>query len=136
MNEPITKIVVHCSDSPHGRGDDAREIHRWHKQKGWWGVGYHYVILEDGTVEKGRPDFWVGSHVKGHNQGSLGICLIGISDFTGEQLHSLQHLVDTLLQSHPKAKVFGHYQLDPDRKCPHFNPSDVLELRDESKPEQ
>ena len=47
----IDAIVVHCSDSPHGRGNNAETIHGWHLARKWSGIGYHYVILEDGTVQ-------------------------------------------------------------------------------------
>ena len=32
---------------------------------GWDGIGYHKVILRSGKVENGRPEFWIGAHVKG-----------------------------------------------------------------------
>ena len=84
----MIKAVIHCSDSPQGRGDNAQTIHRWHKERGFDGIGYHYVILEDGTVENGRPEFWSGAHAKGHND-AIGICFIGDEDFTEAQFQSL-----------------------------------------------
>ena len=56
---------------------NANDIDRWHKQKGWKGIGYHYVILLDGTVEQGRELEAVGAHCSGHNAHSVGICYIG-----------------------------------------------------------
>ena len=38
----IKKIIIHCSDSEFG---DAALIDKWHKERGWTGIGYHYVIL-------------------------------------------------------------------------------------------
>ena len=114
-------IVVHCSDSPHGRGDDAETIHRWHTHKGWSGIGYHYVILEDGVVEKGRPEYWQGAHVRGHNEGSIGICLIGVDEFTEAQCSALWELVTELTERYPHAEVLGHRDLDPHKTCPNFN---------------
>ena len=87
----MIKAVIHCSDSPQGRGDNAQTIHRWHKERGFDGIGYHYVILEDGTVENGRPEFWSGAHAKGHND-AIGICFIGDEDFTEAQFQSLAKL--------------------------------------------
>jgi len=91
----MIKAVIHCSDSPHGRGDNAATIHKWHKERGFDGIGYHYVILEDGEVENGRPHYWEGAHTKGHND-TIGICLIGEHDFTPEQFKSLSGLLDVL----------------------------------------
>ena len=75
-------LVVHCSDTPNDNHITARDIHQLHLGFGWDGLGYHQVILRNGTVEKGRPEFWLGAHVKGHNHESLGVCLIGRDDFT------------------------------------------------------
>ena len=118
----IDKITVHCSDSPQGRGDNAETIHRWHQENDWAGIGYHYVILEDGRIEKGRPDYWRGAHVGGHNNGNLGICLIGEGgDATVEQLASLHQLLEGLLHKHPEAYLAGHRDYDPNRTCPGFD---------------
>jgi N-acetylmuramoyl-L-alanine amidase len=118
----IDLIVVHCSASPQGRGDTAKTIHLWHLQRGWDGIGYHNVILEDGTVENGRPYYWKGSHVRGHNGGSIGICLIGARVFTQAQLDALEGLLDTLTEKYPDAMVCGHCDLDEKKPdCPGFN---------------
>lgn len=120
-------IVIHCSDSPQGRGDTAETIHAWHRQKGWDGVGYHHVILEDGTVENGRPHYWTGSHVRGHNTGSLGICLIGRDTFTSSQMGALRGLLRRLHAKYPEAVIVGHSDLDPNKSCPNFNVRDLVE---------
>lgn len=119
----IEKIVIHCSDSPPGRGDNAETIHRWHLSRGWDGIGYHYVIDEDGTVEAGRPHFWRGSHVRGHNAKSLGICLIGRGkdDFTMAQMGALRELVKDLRRQHQCETVCGHRDLDENKTCPGFD---------------
>lgn len=88
-NRNITSIAVHCSFSPQGRGDDAHTIDDWHKERWGSGIGYHYVVLEDGTIQKGR---WVdspGAHVKGHNRNSIGICRIGGKDHEGNAIHDI-----------------------------------------------
>jgi len=118
----INFLVVHCSDSPQGRGDNSETIHRWHKDgNGWDGIGYHAVILEDGMIEQGRPIYWPGAHVRGHNHESLGVCLIGIKDFTGSQFAALRLLLDQWCKTYPTAKVVGHKDLDPGKFCPNFD---------------
>lgn len=123
----IEKIVIHCSDSPPGRGDDAETIHRWHKEprpgapNGWDGIGYHYVITEDGDEQAGRPWYWEGAHVKGHNENSIGICIIGKGDLTGEQFFALRKLYNELSKRWPHATWFNHYDLDPTKTCPNFD---------------
>ena len=73
----IKYIVVHCSDTPNNEKIGAKEIHEMHLSFGWDGIGYHKVINRNGIIENGRPEYWVGAHVKGKNDLSLGVCLIG-----------------------------------------------------------
>jgi len=119
----IQGIIIHCSDSPQGRGDGAEEIHNWHLQNGWDGIGYHYVITEEGTIEKGRPNFWNGSHTRGFNDTHLGICLIGIDKFTEKQCQALANIVRNLMFTHKisSKNVIGHYMADSKKTCPNFN---------------
>ena len=119
----MIKAVIHCSDSPQGRGDDAETIHQWHLERGWDGIGYHYVILEDGTVEAGRPKYWKGSHARGWNN-ALGICLIGQTTFTQAQFDALNDLLDEL-KIH-KSHVVGHNKVNPQKTCPNFDVQEVL----------
>jgi hypothetical protein len=71
-------IVLHCSATRASQVNiGAKDIRRWHKDKGWADIGYHYVIKRDGTLEKGRALDAVGAHVEGHNSDSVGVCLVG-----------------------------------------------------------
>jgi len=119
--EEIKYLVVHCSDSPQGRGDNAETIHRWHKEKGWSGVGYHYVITENGGIETGRPTYWKGAHVRNYNHKSLGICLIGKGEYTEEQYNTLTGLLKNLSRQFPSSVVVGHRDLDSRKECPLFD---------------
>jgi hypothetical protein len=76
----IERIVVHTAATPEGRDIGAQEIDRWHRQRGWRMIGYHYVIRLDGTVEEGRDETIPGAHARGYNRTSIGICLIGGMD--------------------------------------------------------
>ena len=116
----INKIVVHCSDSPH-RGDTAADVHRWHQERGWSGIGYHFTIDEEGMVEQGRPPYWAGAHVRGHNSNSLGVMLFGIDEFTPVQKEALRSLLDELLNLYPEATLYGHRDLDHGKTCPNFD---------------
>lgn len=93
----IKYLVVHCSDTPNGRDDHAWDIHKWHLDRGWSGIGYNAVIAVNGDLELARPDYWQGAHVRdfdrdgeGDNSDSLGICLIGRDAFSAPQLRSLE----------------------------------------------
>ena len=67
----IRKIIVHCTATPAGRSVTVAEIDRWHRQRGFNGIGYHYVVGLDGSVSKGRDEALVGAHCKGHNSDSI-----------------------------------------------------------------
>ena len=127
----MIKCIIHCSDSPQGRGDNAETIHKWHKERGFDGIGYHYVILEDGTIESGRPEYWSGAHAKGYNN-SIGVCLIGDSIFTHAQFIALEKLLKE--KEFNRSEVVGHYAVDDRKTCPNFNVDNFLiaiELKDE-----
>jgi len=87
-------IVIHHSASPAWTTVD--DIDRWHKERGWDGVGYHYVIHHDGTVHEGRSLSKQGAHARGRNSTHIGICLVGYDSFTARQLSSLRALVSKL----------------------------------------
>lgn len=55
----------------------AEDIHRWHKQKGWSGAGYHFLVRKDGSIYRMRPEDKVGAHAYGSNYNSIGICAEG-----------------------------------------------------------
>lgn len=109
---------------------DASVIDRWHRQRGFLKIGYHYVILRNGEVQKGREDTEIGAHVEGHNTGSLGICLVGglnevsgkaENNFTPEQFAALTDLLSKLSQEHPGSIVLGHRDFpDVHKDCPCF----------------
>ena len=66
----------------------AEDIHRWHKQRGWSGAGYHFLVRKDGSVYRLRPEKYIGAHASGNNSDSIGICFEG--DFQGETMGAAQ----------------------------------------------
>ncbi len=124
MLEPaaIQHLVVHCSDTPDDEPIGAREIHQMHLGFGWQGTGYHRVITRSGTVEMGRPDYWQGAHVYGHNEISLGVCLIGRHAFTDAQFDALEIILRQWQEQHPQASICGHRDFSyTDKTCPNFD---------------
>lgn len=127
----IDKIIIHCSFTPPSMDIGAAKIRDWHmNEREWSDIGYHYVITRGGLVESGRPLLRSGAHTYGHNENSIGICLVGgMSEksrkpefnFTREQMHALRERVQNLLNSHPFATVHGHNEFDSGKECPCFN---------------
>lgn len=121
----IKFLVVHISDSPKDRGDTAEDIHRWHQERGWDGIGYNAVITGDAELEPGRPDYWQGAHVRdfdqngeGDNSDSLGIVIITDTAPNEDQLRVLEGWIHSKLVLYPEAEVKGHRDLDPRKACP------------------
>ena len=130
----INEIIIHCSATPAGRDCTVSQIRRWHLQRGFRDIGYHYVIYLDGSIHGGRPVSEVGAHCKGHNAHSVGVCYVGgLSDDgrtpkdtrTPEQKKSLGNLIRRLHELYPSATLHGHREFAA-RDCPCF---DVGEYR-------
>ena len=116
----MKEIIIHCSATPNGRPNTAKDIHKWHLANGWDGIGYNYVVTVDGVLEVGRPEYWIGCHAKGHNSISIGICMIGTDEYSLEQWHTLSELLRKKIIENPGVKIIGHNEIS-DKKCPGFD---------------
>ena len=125
----IKEIILHCSATAEGRDYTVADIDRWHKARGWRGIGYHYVIYRDGSLHPGRPVEQIGAHCTGHNANSIGICYIGglaadnktpKDTRTPAQIQALRDLVGELKKKYPGALVHGHNEFAA-KECPCFN---------------
>ena len=115
MNREIRHVVIHCSASRNGDGSVDRDaIDRWHRERGWRMVGYHYVIEIDGRLSIGRLEETIGAHVAGQNSSSIGICMIGTDRFGVEQWRTLRTVCTLLASRYPKATFMGHRDFSPD----------------------
>ena len=122
LKKNVRLLVVHCSDTVNNQNLSAIDIHKMHLGFGWDGIGYHKIINRSGEIENGRPEYWVGAHVKGKNDISLGVCLIGRNKFTKEQFISLEKVLKKWKSLYPKAKIVGHKDTGNTQKtCPNFD---------------
>ena len=87
-----SKAVIHHTAS---HDVSADTINDWHKERGWDGIGYHFVIRQNGQVETGRSLKKYGAHALGRNN-YIGIVLTGYDNFTQAQLNSLVNLLKQL----------------------------------------
>lgn len=146
----ILKIYIHCSASSWGSAQSIREFHTAAppQGRGWKDIGYHHVVGNgfptwlsfkdnkplpslDGKIEPGRPEDVVGSHVKGDNVNSIGVCLVGghDTDFSFKQVGAAAGLVATLCKKYSLTSkdVLGHREfwtnqnLVPKKNCPVVN---------------
>lgn len=104
-------IVLHHAAA---KSCTAQQVHKWHLNRSWSGIGYHYFISRDGEIFRGRPENTVGAHTTGHNSRSIGVCFEG--DYTTQnmpqaQLEAGKELVAYLKDKYKITKVKGHRDL-------------------------
>jgi N-acetylmuramoyl-L-alanine amidase len=119
LKQDWTYIVLH-----HSASDSGNEVvfNREHKQRGWLGVGYDFIIDNGQGGPDGRVEVtfrWeqqlVGAHAGNdyYNQHGIGICLVGNFDKelpTTKQMDSLVALCNYLQKrcQIPTGHVLGH----------------------------
>lgn len=124
----IDLIVVHCTATPAGRNVTRGDVDRWHRERGFDGIGYHYLVGLDGSVHRGRPESRPGAHCRGYNSHSLGVCYVGGLDKNGRpadtrtvaQRQALTRLLRELRGRYPRAVIRSHRDLAP-KACPCFD---------------
>ena len=113
-----TAIVLHHADA---ETCSIEDINRWHKNNGWIGCGYHYLVRKDGSVWRGRPEEWVGAHSKGSNKFAIGICFEGDYEknnvMPDAQIIAGHELIQDILSRYPGLKIGKHKDYD-NTACP------------------
>jgi len=103
------RIIIHHSASA---DVPASTIHQWHLNQGWSGIGYHFVIRANGTIERGRPEDTIGSHSGPQGNGdSIGVVLTGnfeIGAPATAQITALASLIKDLRGRYGNLAVIGH----------------------------
>jgi len=136
----IRELILHCSANGPNSNIGAAEIRKYHTLpvakggRGWEDIGYHFVIKRDGTVEPGRKLEYQGAHCTGHNRFSIGICLVGGVDVSGQpqdnftfmQFEALAMLLREMRKRWPKAVIYGHNEF-ANKACPVFSVPKFLE---------
>lgn len=122
----INEVDIHCSATKEGVWVDEATIEKWHSERfkkiGGKHIGYHVLVYLDGTVVQTKGLEYMGQHVSGSNQYSIGICYIGGLDKNGkpkdtrtpEQKASLIKVLLELKRSYPNIKIKGHRDHSPD----------------------
>lgn len=92
------RIILHHSES---KKSSVEDINKWHKENGWIGIGYHFLVRKDGTVWEGRPIWALGAHCLNHNKNSIGVCFEGnfnVETMESKQLNAGIELINYLLK--------------------------------------
>lgn len=124
----ITEIIVHCTATRAGREYGLGDVDRWHRARGWKGIGYHYLVGLKGELWSGRPEAEAGAHCTGHNARSIGVCYVGGLDGEGRpadtrtaaQKRTLLTLLRGLRRRFPQAAIHSHRDFAA-KACPCFD---------------
>lgn len=140
-NEIIDTLVIHHSNEPWGGADVIAE---WHG-----GNSYYNSIIEnsypdyksfknwepkpehDGRIVKGRGIEYYSAGVRGHNDHTVHLCIVGVDVFSAAQLDSLKREVLAYFDSIPTLKYLKrHCDFDPENKphCPSLSAEYVAKL--------
>ena len=114
------EIILHHAEASRA---SVEEVNRWHLERGWTGIGYHFYIRKDGKVYRGRPEWSVGAHAQGHNSRAIGICVEGSymrETMPAAQLNALKELIRTMMAKYPGAKLLRHKDVNS-TDCPGTN---------------
>ena len=141
----ITEVVVHWTGHYIDQDIGAEEIHATHRTAGYTGIGYHYVVRNDGTIERGRPIQQEGRHAftNGHNTYSIGVALVGgytvpsnvglanppmgPESINESQRKSLKMIFNAFYKVWPGGQAWGHNDTDPENKAdPGFSIPDFV----------
>ena len=128
----LKEIILHCTATKEGQDYSVEQVRKWHLDRGFNDIGYHFLIRLDGTVEAGRPLETVGAHCTGHNANSIGIAYVGGLDKNGRpkdtrtlpQREAMRRLVYDLKQYFPRLEVHGHNEYST-KACPCFPVSEL-----------
>ena len=125
MNTRNWVIIHHTASFATDSSHQYDAVNRYHKDKGWGMIGYHYFLERDGTVKKGREEWQTGAHTYqwAMNYRSIGICLAGDFDKQDPSKAQLDALYDLLTDvqlrngirdGHIKLhREFAHYKSCP-----------------------
>ena len=129
VGRTINKIIIHCTATRASQDCTVQLIDQWHRQRGFNGIGYHYVIYRDGSVHEGRPLSKVGAHCTGQNSDSIGIAYCGgvaedgvtpQDNRTDAQKASIRQLINELRQAYGDIPVYGHRDF-ANKACPSYD---------------
>lgn len=106
---PPSSIVIHHTGG--GTAETPQGIHTYHKQIGYGGCGYHYLIDRAGDVWRGRPVWARGAHCRNNNGGRIGVALLG--DYSekppsGEMIRGLLTIIDDIQHVYGRLAILQH----------------------------
>ena len=140
----ITEMVVHWTETFTNKNIGSEEIDAIQRDLGGNGIGYHYVIRRDGSLQRGRPNNIEGEHaaINGHNEFSIGIVFVGglncssetpnpeqylsAASLTRAQMNTFYDVCSAFYNAYPGGQILGHNDLDVTTSDPGFDVRDYV----------
>ena len=143
VRREVTEVIIHATETYSNKNIGSPEINDIHKKLGHHGIGFHYVIRRDGSLQRGRPVNRKGEHapVNDHDNFSIGIVMVGglaaasgqenpsrsPHSFTRAQFTTLEQFLESFYRKFPGGQVFGHNDVDIAELDPYFDVPDYVE---------
>lgn len=139
ITREVTEVVVHWTETPTNKNIGSEELNKIHLESGLKGIGYHYVIRRDGSLQRGRPVNIQGEHalVNNHDERSIGVVFVGginvpsgtpnlenfvsVQSLTRSQFNTFDHFCRSFYARFPGGQILGHNDIDPIENDPGFN---------------
>lgn len=146
IKREVTELVVHWTETPTNKNIGSEELNDLHVAFGLDGLGYHYVIRRDGTLQRGRPVNIIGQHAptNNHDQRSIGIVFVGginapsgtpnldsfisAQSLTRSQLNTFDHICRAFYAVFPGGQIIGHSEIDEDEFDPGFSVTEYVNI--------
>lgn len=118
-----THFLVHYHGGAprHDRGDaSAKEIEAIHLANGWSGVGYNFIVGQDGAIREGRGWNLIGAHCPGHNTNGIGVYVAvgGDQEATEEAKAAVVALYNEACRLSGRQLVKSYHGADFATACP------------------
>ena len=145
VDREVTEVVVHWTETHTNKNIGSEEINKYHVDLGLEGIGYHYVIRRDGSLQRGRPVNIEGQHAptNNHDKRSIAIVFVGginvptgtpnsenflsAQSLTRSQLNTFDHFCRSFYTVFPGGQIVGHSDIDEDEIDPGFEVINYVE---------
>jgi len=128
----VTRVFLHCSASDRPEHDNPQTIEKWHIERKFKEIGYHFYIDKGGNIHEGRSLNTNPAAQQGHNANTIAICLGGLKkeNFTIYQKRALKALCLHLEHIIKGLTFHGHCEVNAGKTCPVFEYKKWLDLSD------
>ncbi|XP_069356260.1 peptidoglycan recognition protein-like [Maniola hyperantus] len=117
LDQPVPWVIIThtATESCHTRRDcvlRVRLIQTFHiESRGWFDIGYNFLIGGDGSVYTGRGWDHQGAHTPGHNKKSIAIAFIGTYHADTPTIKQVEACKNLIKQGVDQIKLSKGYEL-------------------------